>query len=70
MTNLGVKLSVSTLGIIAAALVAAAPASAEGLPVTPAPTSATEIGDPPPCINYPGNIPCNLSTLSASINPF
>ncbi|MFI9538115.1 hypothetical protein ACIG56_33385 [Nocardia fusca] len=70
MTYLGVKFWVTALGIIAAALVAAAPASAQGLPVTPAPTSATEVGDPPPCINYPGNIPCNLSTLSASINPF
>jgi hypothetical protein len=45
-----------------------APAVAEGLPLTPAVTdSATAVDAPPPCINYPGNIPCNLSTFSSSI---
>lgn len=71
MTKRGMKLSVSALGIIAAPLVMAAPASAQGLPLTPAvPGPAAEVAEPPDCVNYPGNIPCNLATLSAAINPF
>ncbi|MGW5383485.1 hypothetical protein [Nocardia sp. NPDC003963] len=58
----------STIGLLAAPLVMAAPAAAEGLPLTPPATdSATAVDAPPPCVNYPGNIPCNLSTFSASL---
>lgn len=68
MTKPGLKFWVSTVGLIAAPLVMSAPAAAEGLPLTPAVTdSATAVDAPPPCVNYPGNIPCNLSTFSSSI---
>lgn len=68
MTKLGLHVLFSAVGLVSASLVLTAPAMAEGLPVTPAePESATVIDAPPPCINYPGNIPCNLSTFSASL---
>ncbi|MGW0179104.1 hypothetical protein [Nocardia sp. NPDC003345] len=71
MTKLGVKLSFSALAVIVAPLLVAAPAAAEGLPLTPAiPGPPAQVAEPPDCINYPGNIPCNLATLSAAINPF
>ncbi|WP_280265724.1 hypothetical protein [Nocardia wallacei] len=68
MTKPGLRLWVSTLGLIAAPLVMSAPAAAENVPLTPEATdTATAVDAPPPCVNYPGNIPCNLSTFSSSI---
>ncbi|RDI55471.1 hypothetical protein [Nocardia mexicana] len=68
MTKSRVKFWVSTIGLIAAPLVWSAPAAAEGVALTPEVVeSATAVDAPPPCVNYPGNIPCNLSTFSSSL---
>ncbi|PXX70928.1 hypothetical protein DFR70_101349 [Nocardia tenerifensis] len=61
------KLWIAVFGFVAAPFSAVAPAAAAGLPLTPATDSATTVDQPQPCINYLGNIPCNLSTLSASL---
>lgn len=61
------KLWIAAAGLMAAPLAAAAPAAAQGLPLTPATDSPAVVSEPQPCVNYPGNIPCNLSTLSASL---
>ena len=68
MTKPGSKFLISALGFVALPLIMSAPAAAQGLPLTPAVTdSATAVDAPPPCVNYPGDIPCNLSTFSSSI---
>ncbi|MEU8899620.1 hypothetical protein [Nocardia sp. NPDC048505] len=61
------KLWLTTLGLVLAPLAVAAPAAATGLPLTPATEAPAAVDEPRPCVNYPGNIPCNLSTFSASL---
>ncbi|MFC9894563.1 hypothetical protein ACFVMC_12815 [Nocardia sp. NPDC127579] len=60
------KLWLAALALALAPLAAAAPAAATGLPLTPTEEPAV-IDQQQPCVNYPGNIPCNLSTFSAQL---
>ncbi|MGW0252044.1 hypothetical protein ACWDYH_36005 [Nocardia goodfellowii] len=61
------KLWLTALGLVLAPFAAAAPAAAAGLPLVPATDAPSVVDEPRPCVNYPGNIPCNLSTFSASL---
>ncbi|MBB5912755.1 hypothetical protein BJY24_001622 [Nocardia transvalensis] len=67
MSKSGSKFWILTIGLLVTPLALAAPAAAEAVPLTPEVADSATTIDAPPCVNYPGNIPCNLSTLSSSI---